>query len=335
MTESLPPVDIDALPAEVAADDIFVESEIPAAPLPYESPFHIQKHTWYGTDGSVWDLDDPDSGVFLVQEAIEGLHYPLTDDIERESPSIAGGSFHGYRVKPRDVIWALYVYTDESSEAFYDLDSRIWRSMRVGQYGTWRVTLPDGSFRELSMRQVPTAFSHERDPGRFGWVKYPVRFKADVNPFWTYPYEVPGSKSTFDSTEGDNFFGGEAGAGPEFVISPTRAETTKEIYNDGDEPVNPVITVKGPMDFVDFSIGNRNYHLECDLEFGEWLTINTKPREFSLSDSSGANRMKSIDNWVFEPLPIQATTKITVFAQGLGGGSVMFDVSPLYHRAWG
>ena len=336
MAEIDPIPDFDVMPDVVPAD-IFEEpeSEVPAAPLPYHSDFRIQKHTWYGTDGSVWNLDDPDSGVFLVQEAIEGLHMPLTDEINRISPSIAGSSFQGYRVTARDVVWAVYVYSDDSSEKFYDLDGRFWDSMKIGQYGTWRVTLPDGSFRELSMRQVPVSYSFERDPGRFGWVKYPVRFIADENPFWTYPLEIPGSKVTFASEPGVDFFGGDTGYGPQFEISPTRSETNREIYNDGDEDVYPIIKVNGPMDFVDFSIGEREYHLECDLNEGEWLKIDTRPNHFALTDHTGANRIASVDNWIFDSFPSKETTNITVFAQGLGGGSVVFDVSPLYHRAWG
>lgn len=336
MTEPLlPPVSIDTLPA-YAPIDIFEtpESEVPADPPPYHSPFGIMQHRWIGTDGSEWNLSDPDRGVFIVQEALEGMHLPMTDEVNRESPSVAGSNFQGYRVKARDVIWAVYIYTDMSSEAFYDLDRRFWDSMKIGEYGTWRVTRPDGSFRELSMRQVPVSFSFGRDPGRFGWVKYPVRFIADENPFWTHPLEVAGSKVTFADGPGLNFFGGDVGKGPTFYITPTSTETAKEIHNDGDEDVPPVITVTGPMDFVDFSIGDRHYHLECDLESGQWLKIDTTPHRFSVTDYTGANRMKSLDDWRFIPLPSKKTTNISVLPQGLGGGSVVFDVAPLYHRAW-
>lgn len=339
MTELIEGIEIEDVP-EVPLGDIFEEpqAETPAAPLPYHSPFGIMEHTWTGTDGTVWELSDPSTGVFIVQESLEGMHDPTTDEVNRESPSVPGSSFQGYRIKARDVVWAVYVYSDESSEHFYDLDRRFADSMKIGKYGTWRVTRPDGQFRELTMRKVPTSFSYERDPGRFGWVKYAFRFIADENPFWTYPLEVPGSQSTFEDVQGDDFFGADAGKGPNFYISPSRAVTNREIFNDGDEDVPEVITITGPMDFVDFSIdvgnGPRQYHLDCDLDPGEWIEINTQPNKFSIKDHSGANRMKSIDNWTFDPFPSKETTKLSVMPQGLGGGSVVFDVSPLYHRAW-
>lgn len=310
-----------------------------APPPPFHSPFGIMQHTWTGTDGSVWELSHYQTGVFIVQEALEGLHMPLVDEVNRISPSAHGSTFQGYRVQARDVVWAIYIYTDDSSEAFYDLDRRFFDSMKLGRYGTWRVTRPDGSFRELSMRPVPISFSHERDPGRFGWVKYPVRFLADMNPFWTYPYEVAGSRSTFEDEPGDDFFGGEEGSGPPLYLSPARVEVSREIYNDGDEDVPEIITVNGPMDFVDFDIDTgvgpaREYHLDCNLDYGEWIKIDTRPHTFSVTDHTGANRMKSLNSWIFDPFPTKETTKVNVYPQGLGGGSVVVDADPLYHRAW-
>lgn len=320
-----------------SAGDIFVPAEADAVepPQPYRSPFGIMQHTWTGTDGSVWDLSRPESGVFIVQEALEGMGNPLTDEVSRESPSLAGARFNGYRVKPRDVIWSIYIYTDDSSEAFYDLDGRFWDSVKIGQYGTWRVTLPDGSFRELSMRIVPQSNSHERDPGRFGWVKYAIRFVADRNPFWTYPLELPGSRATFTSEQGENFFGGAAGVAPSFYISPSRVEINRTIYNDGDEDVWGIYHIEGPMDFIDMRVGNRSYHVECDLMVGQWIEINTRPDTFGITDNTGADRMDVIDNWTFDPYPTKASVDVEIFPQGLGGGWVAVDVSPLYHRAWG
>ena len=337
MTEiDLPIVDAEELDGVVPEGDIFAEqeSEVPVLPVPYYAPFGIMQHDWYGTDGTVWNLSDPDKGVFIVQEEIEGMHLPLVDDLNRESPSVDGASFHGYRIKPRDVVWSVYIYTDEDSEAFYDLDRRFWDSMRMGQYGTWRVTRPDGQFRELRMRQTPIQYGFERDPGRFGWVKYPIRFLADAEPLWKVPLILPGSLTTFDSEPGLDFFGGAAGKGPQFEISPTRSEMTREHYNDGDEDVYPVYEIKGPMDFVDFSINGREYHVECDLLAGEWIKIDTHPRRFSITDDTGANRTKSISDWIFDSFKAKETTIIQAFPQGLGGGSFMIDASPLYHRAW-
>lgn len=312
------------------------DSAMPSLPnsRDVDRSFRTQEHTWLGTDGTEWPLTRPETGVFIVQEGVEGLHLPLTDEIVRESPSLAGGSFHGYRVKPRQVVWPLYIYTDESSEAFYDLDRRIFKSMRIGKYGTWRVTLPDGSFRELKMRLQPVSTSFDRDPGRFGWQKYILQFVADEEPFWTTEGPTAGAETTFVDEGGLPFFGPAGNNGPPLNISPASAETRREIFNDGDEPVYPRVEVRGPMDSVDFTIGDRSYTLQCDLENDGWIMVDTDPRTFSIRDHTGANRIHSISDWIFEPMPEQESTEVSVAPQGFGGGAVVVHAPPLYHRAW-
>jgi hypothetical protein len=34
------------------------------------NPWQGMKHTWTGWDGSVWDLSDPESGVFLTADGL-------------------------------------------------------------------------------------------------------------------------------------------------------------------------------------------------------------------------------------------------------------------------
>lgn len=328
---------VETLPA-YAPDDIWDEETAPTPP-PFANPFQEQKHTWVGTDGSEWDFSDPATGVFLVQEGLEGMHLPVTDDVIRETPNNAGASFHGYRVKARDVVWVLYIYTDDSSDAFYDLDSRVFKSMRLGKYGTWRVTLPDSTFRELRMRQVSTPVAFDRDPGKFGWFKYPMRFIADDQPLWSYPNEVAGSRVTFEDKPGKNFLGGgEPGTstkGPPMHLTPTRSEASREFHNPGDEDVWPQVDINGPMDSLTFTIGSRTYGMTPQLEAGEWVKINTDPRYFSVLDNDGNDRIKDLNSWIFEPLPWGETTTLSTSIQGLGGGSVIFHVDPLFHRAWG
>lgn len=313
---------------------IFANHADVAPPPPADAlPFREIEHTWYGTDGSVWTLSDPETGIFLTQEGIEGLHLPTVDYALRESPGIAGASYHGYRVKSRVVTWVLYIYSDESSEAFFDLDSRLWKSMRIGENGTWRVTRPNGDFRELTMRITPASEAFDRDPGQFGWKRYPVIFSADENPFWTVPYEVPGSRVSFEAGQGRDFFGDGAGA-PEFYITPERIDSSREIVNAGDEDVWISLTVTGPMDAVDLSIGTRHYSLECDLLAGQWIRIDTNPRTFAVLDDRERDRLGDLSDWVFDPIPWGRTVPLSVITEGMGGGSVVLRADPLFHRAW-
>lgn len=306
---------------------------LPDAALPDRS-FQIQRHTWFGTDGREWDLTNPESGVFLVQELVEGMHLPPMDEVLRESPSLAGGSFHGYRIKPRPIVWAIYIYTDDSSEVFVELDRMFWHSFAPGKYGTWRVTQPNGEYREIRARLSPkSTHSYERDPSRFGWQKYVVELIADDQPCWTRPNPIAGARTTFAPVEGPGFFG-DGDGGPPFHIAASRAETSKEILNDGDEEVHPVVTINGPMDKVDLQIGDLEYHIACDLEAGEWFRIDTRPRHFSITDDQGRDRLRDVSSWIFKPLPPHETTQVVCIPSGFGLGSVIIDAAPLYHKAW-
>ena len=311
----------------------YVSDEAPPL-VPYESPFQESEHTWFGTDGSVWDLTTPETGLFLVQEGIEGLHHPPMDLIRRESPAFPGSSFHGYRVRERPVVWPLYIYSDESSMHWVERDRAIWNALKPGREGTWRVTLPNGDYRQLRMRISPSPQPFDRDPIRFGWHKYAVETVADINPFWTTPTEVAGTRVAWRDGEGEDFFNGDAKA-PPFQISESASESVRDYTNPGDEDVWPTITITGPMNKVDFVIGKQSFTVNCNLnDQTEKFIIDTNPQTFSITDHRGRNRLKDVTTWSFLPLPAGKKQKISVTPDGDGGGTVILDVSPLYYRAW-
>lgn len=316
-----------------------------APPLPpgvvSADAFNEMEHTWFGTDGSEWPLSHPPSGVFLTQQGIEGLHMPVFDMVRRESPMIHGSSYHGYRIQERRVVWPLYVYSDVGSDHFTELDRALWKSLKPGQEGTWRVTLPNGSFRELRMRISAPSGVHiyERDPIKFGWQAYAVEAIADTNPFWTHPLERAGSRVAWavDSEDpDDNFFGGADGMGPPLIITESAVERIRDWHNPGDEDVWPTVTVTGPMQRVVVKQGdNLEYTIECNLnDRSEWLRITTDPRRYSVTDHEGRNRIRDVSTWAFKPLPADSTTRLEVTPFGDGGGTVIFDAPPLYYRAW-
>lgn len=301
---------------------------------PPELPFQTIQHTWIGTDGTEWDLTNPDDGVFLVQENIEGLHHPPMDIIGRQSPMLPGSSFHGYRITERPVVWPLYVYSDESSMHWVELDRALWASLKPGREGTWRVTLPNGDTRQLRMRIQATPQGFERDPVRFGWHKYAVEAVADINPFWTVPTEIYGTKITWRDGAGKDFFNSPTGA-PPFHITESSVESIKSYTSPGDEDVWPTITITGPMASVDFRIGEQEFTVACNLnDQTSRFVIVTDPRYFSVTDDRGRNRIRDVTTWSFEPLPAGVEQEISVTPHGDGGGSVVMDVSPLYYRAW-
>lgn len=312
----------------------FAAGDLPAG----VTPFRHQRHEWIGTDGTVWDLTDPASGLFLVQEGVEGLHLPPMSPVHRESPNLAGASYNGYRIEARPVTWVIYIYSDDTSEDFYDLDARFWKSLKIGSTGIWRVTLPDGSSRQLTCRVIPKGtHSYDRDPGAFGWQKYVVTMVADENPFWTVPTEVPGARLTLRDESQRNFFGGGAagGSGPDFYISPHVSEMTSELENPGDEPLYPTYRLYGPLAEAVLVIDDRPYSIAANVGAQGWFEIATHPARFAIRDNTGANRITSVSDWDFSPIPPQTTVPFSAILNGDGGGRLVIDMPPLYHRAWG
>lgn len=304
-------------------------------PIPVELPFQEAQHTWLGTDGVEWELSRPETGVFLVQEAIEGMHHPPMDFIQRQSPALPGSSFHGYRVTERPVVWALYIYSDDSSMHWVERDRALWKSLQPGREGVWTVTLPNGDSRQLRMRIKPTPQTFDRDPVRFGWKQYAVEAVADINPFWTSPTTIAGTKISWRGADDvEDFFNGDDKA-PPFRIAESALSTTKSHTNDGDEAVWPRIDIRGPMQDVAIAIGDQEFTISCKLTSAQdTFTLITEPRFFSVTDNRKRNRIKDVTTWSFKPIPAGETVPISVIPNGDGGGTVELDVTPLYYRAW-
>src|SRR4029453_10817318 len=87
---------------------------VPGAPVP--APYVVQTEvTWTGWDGSVWNLTDPDGGVVLLVEGVEGLHLPPFKQWTRQSPAVPGQVFTGAIAEPRKVVLPVLLFTDGSS----------------------------------------------------------------------------------------------------------------------------------------------------------------------------------------------------------------------------
>jgi hypothetical protein len=64
-------------------------------PPPPVSPVAGLAMTWTGVDGHTWNLNDPDGGVCLLLDAVEGLHLPEFADYVQEFDGIDGQEYSG------------------------------------------------------------------------------------------------------------------------------------------------------------------------------------------------------------------------------------------------
>src|SRR5699024_2008381 len=96
---------------------------------------------------------DPKSGVRLMR-GVRGLTQPPRVRYTSQSAGVSGSRSRGGRTTEREVFWPTRVYAGDSSAAWLDYDRAWWQSLNPRRTGVWRVTRPDGSWRELVCRPV-------------------------------------------------------------------------------------------------------------------------------------------------------------------------------------
>lgn len=306
----------------------FVFAVPPAPPPPPYVPWLRAQIEWIGWDGSEWNLTDWRSGVFVTQDGIEGLSRPThTDWIAPMSPAMHGQQFNGFVVDPRKIFLPLYLYSDESSEAFQKLDSAFWATMKPNKYGTLRYTSTAGA-REIRARfRDDGGQAYARDPHYFGWARYGIELIAD-DPFWT---SETISQFFGGSGEGVDFFGGVEGKAPMFHIGSSSNLANATMTNPGDVDAWPVWEVQGPADNPRLGVGGRFVSAPFDLLEGQVLVINSDPTD-QTAWRDGVDVTHLLGEYAFAPIPPGLNGKLEISYEG--SGSVSVSITPRFDRAW-
>lgn len=293
--------------------------------------------TWTGWDGSVWDLRDSASGVFLLP-GVRGLTEGPHDRYADQAPGLAGSLFLGYRATERPVFWPLAVFEDDGAQNWGARDSAFWRTMRPGTTGLWTVTSPSGTRRTLRCRfdhDGGHAFAH--DPQRAGWATYQVYLVADEDPYWRGEEIL----RRWDPSNPSDFI--PPGGGPPFHISEP-AELT--IPNPGDVPASiqwAVNAVSGPVNTVDLGVGSAVVEIPFEVPDGKRLALDTRPTEqvAYLGDPDPDDPFAVLDGEDVTDLLGEADfaeapegTATTLSVEMDGAGHVLARLVPGYWRAW-
>lgn len=310
-------------------------AEPKSAPPAQSSPWLRTRHEWVGHDGSRWEISNWKSGVFLTRDDLVGLHMPAeTPWTQPQSPVAHGQIYTGGSIQARPVLWPIYLYADEGSDQFRDLDSRFWSTLHPGRVGTWRVTTSAGT-RELMLRPDDNSgFAYERDPHYFGWAKYPVSLIAD-DPFWRATEPVV---KEFTSEAPQNFNGGgpvgspELG-GPVHVISKGNTLAGATIDNPGDVDAWPVwrVTAATELTGIVLGAGGRELVYPGPVPVGSVLTIDTDPLD-QQAFLDGVNVTENITGWGFAPIPSGGSAGLSLSMNG--AGTVQASIHPRFYRAW-
>lgn len=293
-------------------------------PPPGISPWRGLQQTWEGWDGSIWDLSDPDSGVFLIAGALEGLGMPQLTNWTRSSPVVHGTQWDGFIVPGRKVFWTVAVYHDESSQEWQDRDAAFWKTMRPGTTGKWTVKGPNKSSRSLTLRFVSCPDQGTTDPAMDGWAVYGIEMFPE-QPLW----EGTPVRQEFEASTQDDWFGA-TGYGPPWHISADNQISLARLSNPGDMPTYIHWYVQGPTDSVQVGVNGGVTVADFEVPDGEVLDIDTNPRNLGAT-LDGVDVTDQLGAFEYRPLP--AGEDIDLSLDMTGTGKIIAEFTPLYLRA--
>lgn len=305
----------------------------PAGSLPVRNDWQGLSITWeapatgpFDESGNplVWDLTDPDGGVVLTRAGVEGMHNPRITKHSSVARAIPGKRNRGWRAEARDVFWPIYLWADGSA-AWLARQAAFFASIHPENPGTWRVKAGDQE-RTLQLTGVfddPHQF--DRDPMIRGWALYGVTLEAE-QPYWQGQRIRRGPWS---APEAQPFI--PEGGGPSFTISSSSAFGSATIPNPGDVEVWGVWSASGPLDAIALGVGDAVISVPFSLETGDVLVIDTDPRR-PTATLNGIDATEQLGLQDYAPVPPGASVPLHVEATGTG--RIMFDLLPLYFRAF-
>jgi hypothetical protein len=315
---------------------------VPRPPVPVPvNPWVRTRVTWTGWDGSIWDLTDPDGGVVLLRDGVEGLHMPKFKEWVRQSPAVPGQTFSGAIAEKRTVVLPLAVYEDTTSAAWVERDAAFWRSMHPRRQGTLTISpAGTGRSRSIRLRLQPEDHTYGLDPAFARWAEYSAVLIAD-QPFW----EGLPVRAGWGAAPPQDFYETE---GPHLVNLMTGHTTAAaDLTNDGDEDAWPVWTVIGPSSATHMGTGTDIVEIPFDIPEGKAVVLDTDPRirtalEYDYVPAAGElpeaflnpmDRTADLTGAVkFSRIPAGTTTPVNVSLAG--NGQLRVVLIPLYWRAW-
>lgn len=287
--------------------------------------------TWYGWDGSVWDLTGGSAGVFL-EDVLRGTGMPDPEHRWGTYPSSDGSEWQGLRYPAREFS-AVVVISAGDPHDFESLSSRFMRSLHPREVGHLEARRALGETRRLmGCRYVDGASGHPRDSywrdtGRFG-----LRLLAD--PLWSGDELAV----VFDNSSSTTTYIATSGAGwPPYGISSAATISAATLTNPGDEAAWPVVRFSGPFTAASLTQdgGPGLVDIDATLTEGQWIEVDMRPGRKTVVDDTGANRRGDLDTFRPFALPVGELVPLTLATTGDGAAtSVTVRITPLYHAAW-
>lgn len=303
--------------------------QVPSLPPP--PAFWGLSVVWEGVDGSTWDLSDWTSGIALLLEGFEGLHFPPVDADVLTADGVHGQIVTGIRILPRSVGFRIGVFADNADD-WAALDQQFWASWHPLRRGRLTISSKRGS-RSIRLRLNPSdGYSYRRDPNMWGAAVYQLDAIAD-RPLWAGDQVV----TSWSTVEVQPFL--DPSGSPPFWVTPRNLVDSAELTNPGDVDVWPIWQVTadgGPITLSISAAGGTT--LVPPLASGQTILIDTDPI------SGGADRGVLVDGvltspvaidtqlGVYQPRRVPAGATIPVGLALTGPGRVSAALTPLHWR---
>lgn len=284
--------------------------------------------TWTSWTGESWTLTEGRSPVFVLQGAT-GLG--MTDPQHRwsEAPTIDGGTWDGMRTGIGSVFLPVRIgMPSMSHDQFMEVHDAFMRSIRPDKYATYRITRPDGRWREIRCRyQSGGDAPIELDPVMTRRATYGLSFSTG-DPYWRGETITPVFRS------------------PTHTIArypmryPYRVRSWEtlgfaEVTNPGDVAAFPVWKVNGPFTGFTIGVGSDTVSLALTKSAGQWVEVDMNPTRLTIYDEAGVDRWDNATSANFSSIPPGDLVSLTTIVTGTGAtSSVEVSFTPRYRRAW-
>lgn len=283
-------------------------------------------HRWTAWNGSVFDMRRADgSGIWFTDQGIEGMGMPKSVDFTRDAEVLDGQEFLGWKAPARSVFWPVAI---DAGSAWLPVQREFWKSLTPGRYGTWRVTAPDGTYRELQCRFKEASDTYAVDPSESGFEVRGVTLVAD-DPWWRGP--VITRTFTPQGTTTLPFFA----TTPPNVLNLLSAFSVEraQMENPGDVDAWPVWTVHGPTDGFSVGVGSAVVAADLPIAAGRFVTIDTDPTaQFVQWDTGALVPYADLAQVDFAEVP--PGERVTLSTRTDGTGSIDVALSPRFLRAF-
>lgn len=307
--------------------------------------FFSQFYDGFGYKQVYFDLTDREgNNVKLTAAGVEGLGEPEYEWVTRQTRR-SGQKYEGWRALPRDVFLPVVVDARAGdTEDWMALQTRLWESQRPAdvrgfRQTRWRVTAPDGSWRELFVRFVSdNAPAIRQDPSQSRREVHGLSMVAD-DPFWYGPPTVQQFQTPATPVD---FFGPGPGA-PMFNIMPanTLEAFTVTALGDLDLPILPKWRINGETSGfalyrTEGGFDSLVFSTDVDVPAGGYLEIDLDPyvQTAILEDPDTGPSNVGWDVQYGNQLEIYAKSTAEFRLELNGPGSAQLEYRPRYFRGY-